>query len=414
MNAAPQMQALASGGALQAAARRAPLPHAPPGDDALPSFASQFAQARRASPEAEERDACQTGAEPAAPTTPPPAPADGAVPVLACPTGTSGQAVGTPDPADGHAAAVGAVGQRHAAGPCGLPGQATTEIPGEGATDTDALLGDATATQPAASGHPSGAGRSAHALSRRPPAADQAAAGTTVRPPTSTGQPLAGEARSESAAVRDDAFAALRRREPVEPAPTAMPRGAVPGAGADALSPAGAMAAAGTPAVATDTPAAAPGAAYAEARLPQHPSSARFAPALGQQIQVFIREGVQHARLHLNPEDMGPISVRVSVDGDAAQVVLAADLPATRQALEQAMPVLASALREDGLTLTGGGVFEQPRQTSDERPRGDARGGAERGDGPQDGGRHAAGTEGAPMPPRAPQRRPAGALDVYA
>ena len=78
MNAAPQMHAVASGGALQAAARRVTVPQAPPGDDALPSFSTQFAEARRAGPEAEERDAHLASADLAAPTTSPPAPAVGA------------------------------------------------------------------------------------------------------------------------------------------------------------------------------------------------------------------------------------------------------------------------------------------------------------------------------------------------
>lgn len=102
--------------------------------------------------------------------------------------------------------------------------------------------------------------------------------------------------------------------------------------------------------------------AAAEARLAAHPQSADFAPQLGTQIVVFVREGVQHARLQLNPADLGPVQVRIALDGSAATVQMAADSPLTRQALEQAMPVLAGSLREAGLTLAGGGVFEQQRQ----------------------------------------------------
>lgn len=148
---------------------------------------------------------------------------------------------------------------------------------------------------------------------------------------------------------------------------------------------------------------------YGEARLTPHPGSPQFAPALGQQLQVFVRDGIQHARLHLNPDEMGPISVRISVDGDAAQIVLTAELATTRQALEQAMPVLASSLREEGLTLTGGGVFEQPRDPG--------RQAASSGDGTRSrtGGEPApAGIDAAPAEVRAAPRRALGALDVYA
>jgi flagellar hook-length control protein FliK len=107
---------------------------------------------------------------------------------------------------------------------------------------------------------------------------------------------------------------------------------------------------------------AAPAAAPAEARLPVPFGAPEFAPALAVQVSLLVRNGVQEARLHLNPAEMGPITVQIAVEGSAARVSMSAEQAPTRQALEQAMPVLASALRDAGLTLTGGGVFEQPRQ----------------------------------------------------
>jgi flagellar hook-length control protein FliK len=78
----------------------------------------------------------------------------------------------------------------------------------------------------------------------------------------------------------------------------------------------------------------------------------------------------------------------------------------TRQALQDAVPALATALRESGLTLTGGGVFEQPRE-----PRGDAS--AQ----PHPGGRTDAElASDEPLPPSAAPRLPRarGVLDLYA
>jgi len=92
-----------------------------------------------------------------------------------------------------------------------------------------------------------------------------------------------------------------------------------------------------------------------------------FAPALGSQVSVLIRDGVSQAQLRLNPADMGPIEVRIRLDGDYAQVDFSALQAMTRQALEEAVPALASALRESGLTLSGGGVFEQAHQPQGER-----------------------------------------------
>ena len=113
----------------------------------------------------------------------------------------------------------------------------------------------------------------------------------------------------------------------------------------------------------------APAPTVAEARLQASPGSPEFAPALGAQLNVFLRDGIQHARLQLHPAELGPLTVQIQLDGATAQVRLAAEHPLTRQALEQAMPTLAGTLRESGLTLTGGGVFEQPAQPQPQAQR---------------------------------------------
>ena len=112
----------------------------------------------------------------------------------------------------------------------------------------------------------------------------------------------------------------------------------------------------------------------ADSQIAASPHSAGFAPELGAKLATFVREGVLHARLELHPAQMGPLTVQIQLEGLAAQVHLAAEHADTRQALEQAMPQLASSLREAGLTLSGGGVFEQPRQPHPEAQPGAGRG----------------------------------------
>lgn len=103
-----------------------------------------------------------------------------------------------------------------------------------------------------------------------------------------------------------------------------------------------------------------------QAQIAASPHSAAFGPELGAQISTFVRHGVERAQLQLHPAEMGPVTVQILVEGASAQVRLWAEQPGTRQALEQAMPALAGQLREGGLTLTGGGVFEQPRQAPEQ------------------------------------------------
>ncbi len=83
-------------------------------------------------------------------------------------------------------------------------------------------------------------------------------------------------------------------------------------------------------------------------------------------MTLLVRAGVEQARIELNPAEMGPVAVQIALDGGGARIDFHADVAATRQAIEASLPSLASALHDAGLTLTGGGVFQQShRQAPD-------------------------------------------------
>ena len=86
-----------------------------------------------------------------------------------------------------------------------------------------------------------------------------------------------------------------------------------------------------------------------------------FREALGVQVSLLARDGVHTAQLHLNPADMGPVSIQIAMDGNLARVDFGADMAATRTALEASMPELASALLDAGFTLAGGGVSQHAK-----------------------------------------------------
>ncbi|WP_088281834.1 flagellar hook-length control protein FliK [Ideonella sp. A 288] len=117
----------------------------------------------------------------------------------------------------------------------------------------------------------------------------------------------------------------------------------------------------GTPPALAGGPAAGSAHAPVEARVPVPVTSPEFAPAFGLQISTLARDGIEHARLQLNPADLGPITVRIAMDGTGARIDFQADAAVTRQAIESSLPALAGSLREAGLTLTGGGVSQQPQ-----------------------------------------------------
>ena len=130
---------------------------------------------------------------------------------------------------------------------------------------------------------------------------------------------------------------------------------------------AAAEAAASLPATAQAALAAPPGAqgttAPAQARLALGPGHPDFARQLGAQLTTFVRQGVEFARIELHPAELGPLTLQIQLDGQRAQVHFAAERVETRQALDAALPTLAGSLRDAGLTLAGGGVFQQPRDT---------------------------------------------------
>jgi flagellar hook-length control protein FliK len=111
--------------------------------------------------------------------------------------------------------------------------------------------------------------------------------------------------------------------------------------------------------------------------LPTPVGAPDFAQALGLRIGVLAQDGVQHAELHLNPAEMGPVSVQITIEGTQARIDFGADVAETRRAIEAGLPELAGAMRDAGFTLAGGGVSDHAR------PQGGQSGSADgAGDGP--------------------------------
>ena len=148
---------------------------------------------------------------------------------------------------------------------------------------------------------------------------------------------------------------------------------------------------------------AAEAAAPTVVNVPTPATAPEFPKELGVQISVLAKDGVQQAELHLNPADMGPISVQIALDGTQAQVNFGADSAATRQIIEGGLPELAAAMRDAGFTLSGGGVHQQAQ--------GRREGSSSGGDGSGRGG--SAGEADAPAR-RINARVSAGGVDLYA
>lgn len=121
------------------------------------------------------------------------------------------------------------------------------------------------------------------------------------------------------------------------------------------------------PLVSAATPAASGGASHTtfvttDSALPLH--HPRFAEAFSQQVTVMARDGVQHARITVNPPELGPVEMRITIRNDEATVHFGAHHVAVRDALEDALPRLREQFEQAGLRLHDGAVFDQLPQRS--------------------------------------------------
>ncbi|MGD9833753.1 MAG: flagellar hook-length control protein FliK [Piscinibacter sp.] len=184
---------------------------------------------------------------------------------------------------------------------------------------------------------------------------------------------------------------------PHEPAPVASPTGFALPAGFEPVS----TASPGTSPVAAEAPVLA-------VPMPVPLESPEFAQAFGLEISTLARDGIQQAELHLNPAEMGPVSVQIALDGEKARIDFGAQAAATRAAIEASLPELAAALRDAGLTLAGGGVSQHPGQRGDGRSDGEP-GGARAGS-----RERADAGAAAPSRPVLRSRAGPGGVDLYA
>lgn len=84
--------------------------------------------------------------------------------------------------------------------------------------------------------------------------------------------------------------------------------------------------------------------------LPANPD-AGFDDGFGSRIAWMAEQRVGHAQIRLNPEHVGPIEVRVQLDGDRVSAQFSSVHAEVRQAIEASMPRLRDMLGQHGLQL---------------------------------------------------------------
>jgi flagellar hook-length control protein FliK len=84
--------------------------------------------------------------------------------------------------------------------------------------------------------------------------------------------------------------------------------------------------------------------------------------ALSQRVLWMVSHQHQTAELNLNPPDLGPLQVVLSVNSDQASAAFVSQNPEVRQALEAALPRLKEMMAESGINLGNATVSDQGSQ----------------------------------------------------
>jgi flagellar hook-length control protein FliK len=93
-----------------------------------------------------------------------------------------------------------------------------------------------------------------------------------------------------------------------------------------------------------------------QAAIPSHPLDRAFGGDVAAEVQLMAEGGLQHAELRLNPVELGPVRIELTVNAGAADISFAAAHATTREGLSQALPALREMLASQGLQLGHAGV----------------------------------------------------------
>jgi flagellar hook-length control protein FliK len=88
------------------------------------------------------------------------------------------------------------------------------------------------------------------------------------------------------------------------------------------------------------------------------PGQPGWSDALGERVTWMTGNKLQNVELRLNPAELGPVRVQISIDDGNATVNFSAQHPLTRDAIEQALPRLREMLADQGLSLQDANVSE--------------------------------------------------------
>lgn len=111
-----------------------------------------------------------------------------------------------------------------------------------------------------------------------------------------------------------------------------------------------------------------------QAQLHARVGDAHWDQGLGERLIWMAGQRQQVAQLHLNPPDLGPLTITLTLERDQASAQFVCAQPAVREAIEAALPRLRDMLAESGITLgnvdVGAQAFPEPTGHQERAHRG--------------------------------------------
>jgi len=95
--------------------------------------------------------------------------------------------------------------------------------------------------------------------------------------------------------------------------------------------------------------------------------TSRWGQDFNQRIQWVVNQSMSGAQIRLNPQNMGPVEVRVQMQNDQLSLSFTAQHGATREAIEAALPKLREMLSEQNINRTDVGISQHSFSEQRER-----------------------------------------------
>jgi len=86
--------------------------------------------------------------------------------------------------------------------------------------------------------------------------------------------------------------------------------------------------------------------------------AAAFPAHFAAEVAVLGAAGIERAEIQLQPPELGPVRIELSLSGESTRVAFSAAQPETRLAIEQSLPILKDLLAERGLMLGNASVSD--------------------------------------------------------